>query len=400
MTITRLLLPATTIGLLLLAAGPNPQAASADGDITAQLAAINGVGPKGQGHQQAMRAWSQLSKAPASDLPTILAGVKEDAPLATNWIRAAVEAIVARATAAGETIPVKALTVFVNDTQHAPRARRLAFEIIHRADESAAKQLIRTFLDDPSLELRRLAVAQQLAIAAQLPKEKPASKKALAAVYRRALTAARDLDQIKEATARLRELGEPVDLPQHFGWVMNWKLIGPFDHAEGSGWDVAYPPEKRIDLAAKYEGKDGKPLTWIDHATEDDYGVVDLNKALGKHKGAIAYAYAEFVSPEPRDVEIRLGCINGNKVWLNGKLLTANHVYHSGMSIDQYRAPGRLKKGLNTILVKVAQNEQTENWAQRWQFQLRVSDKYGAAVLAENRGQRVRGEVMSKKDSD
>jgi hypothetical protein len=44
-----------------------------------------------------------------------------------------------------------------------------------------------------------------------------------------------------------------------------------------------------------------------------------------------------------------------------------------------------LQAGKNVILVKVCQNEQTESWAQRWEFQLRVCDSIGAAILAPNR---------------
>ena len=81
-------------------------------------------------------------------------------------------------------------------------------------------------------------------------------------------------------------------------------------------------------------------------------------------------------------MDIRLGCINAHKVWINGQLLTANQVYHSGMEIDQYQASCQLKQGKNTILVKICQNEQTESWAQRWQFQLRVCDKTGTAIAS------------------
>ena len=70
-----------------------------------------------------------------------------------------------------------------------------------------------------------------------------------------------------------------------------------------------------------------------------------------------------------------------SQVWLNGELLTSNEVYHTNTSIDQYIGRGRLKKGGNAILVKICQNEQTEDWAQRWQFQLRVCDASGSAIL-------------------
>ena len=44
-----------------------------------------------------------------------------------------------------------------------------------------------------------------------------------------------------------------------------------------------------------------------------------------------------------------------------------------------------LFRSKNTILVKVCQNEQTEEWAQRWQIQLRVCDATGTAVLSADR---------------
>ena len=40
---------------------------------------------------------------------------------------------------------------------------------------------------------------------------------------------------------------------------------------------------------------------------------------LGKHKGAIAYARAEFLAGESREVEFRIGCQTGHKIWLNGE---------------------------------------------------------------------------------
>ena len=94
----------------------------------------------------------------------------------------------------------------------------------------------------------------------------------------------------------------------------------------------------------------------------------------------MAYAAAEFEMPKEREVDFRLGCINANKLWVNGELVTANEVYHAGMNPDQYNGSAKLKAGKNTILVKVCQNEQEEDWAQRWQFQLRVTDSLGGAV--------------------
>ena len=97
------------------------------------------------------------------------------------------------------------------------------------------------------------------------------------------------------------------------------------------------------------------------------------------------YLTTEFHSPTARSVEFRLGTPNAWKIWVNGKQLFGRDEYHRGMAIDQYRVRGELKPGANTILLKICQNEQTEEWAQRWQYQLRVCDSTGTAILSKNR---------------
>jgi hypothetical protein len=173
------------------------------------------------------------------------------------------------------------------------------------------------------------------------------------------------------------------------GFVLNWKVIGPFDNVADKGWNAAYPPETMIDLDGEYEGQQG-PIKWLQHATTDDYGKVDLTKALDKHKGAVAYAYAELHVDRPQPCDLRLGSPNATKVWLNGQLLSETHVYHASEAVDQYIAKGQLQAGKNAILLKICQNEQKEEWAQTWQFQLRVCDAIGTAI-GERVGERASG---------
>ena len=363
-------------------------------DVEALAAKLRSVGVKGEGHAEASPAWQAITKADADQLPAILAGMRGAGRLSENWFRAAVEAVAQRQLKQGGELPIAALEGFLADTSQAPRARRLAYELIAGVDSSAEQRLIPGLLHDPSLELRRDAVTLALKNAAQA--EAAGKKSAAVETYAKAFEAARELDQIKETSKKLRDYERPVDVPGHMGFVMDWHLIGPFDNTDKQGFDVAYPPEKQIDLAASYEGKVGQ-VKWKQHRTSDDFGIVDLNEIFERpkdgnnyqltkeHKGSIAYALSEFETDQPREIEIRLGCINANKIWLNGELLTANQVYHAGMEVDQYVARGRLKQGANQILVKVCQNEQEDSWAQRWQFQLRVCDELGTAVLAKNR---------------
>ena len=351
-------------------------------DVPALTRVVNAVGPEGAGHREAIAAWQQLARADAAQIPAILTGMDGSGKLSANWLRSVVEAIAQRQLANDGKLPQAKLEGFLADTTHAPSARRLAYELIRRVDPSAESRLIPALLNDPSPELRRDAVA--LALTEAKAAMNAENKQDAIAAYRKALTAARDMDQIDEAAKQLRELGETVDLPTHFGFIRQWKLVGPFDNTDMGGHDVAYAPESSPDPATEYEGKEGV-VRWFDGKTDDEYGNVDLNKVVGKLKGAIVYAYAEFFVDEERDAEFRLGCTNANKLWLNGQLLFANEVYHTGFFIDQYIGKGRLKQGKNIILLKISQNEQEEKWAQNWQLQFRVCDQYGTAILSSPR---------------
>ncbi|MGY8767998.1 MAG: hypothetical protein ACKVH8_06120, partial [Pirellulales bacterium] len=97
------------------------------------------------------------------------------------------------------------------------------------------------------------------------------------------------------------------------------------------------------------------------------------------------YGYTEFNSAAAIPVELRISSPNGLKVWLNGKLITEQEIYHAGTTFDQYIAQGKLNQGSNTILVKIVQNAQTESWTNVWKFQLRVCDSLGTAILASDR---------------
>lgn len=352
-------------------------------DLADLLRTIRALESEGRGNREAGEAWKELAKSKAEAIPGILAAFEGANPLAANYLRSAAETIAQRELEAGGALPVKELESFVRDTKRDARARRLAFELLAGVDPTASDRLIPGMLDDPSVEFRRDAVARlsdegKALLAAEKPDEaRPAFAKAFAA--------ARDDDQVQALKKQLEGLGEKVDLQRHFGFLNHWRLVAPFDNTAKKGLAVAYPPEKEVDLSAEYEGKEQKKIAWVEHTTDNEYGVVDLAKALGPFKGSVAYAFGEFESDEPLTVDFRLGTPNSWKLWLNGELVFGREEYHRGMSLDQYKMQGRLKRGRNAILLKICQNEQTEDWAQRWQFQLRVCDGTGTAILSAQR---------------
>ena len=377
---------AVCLALVLVAV--SSRAALADAKFDNLVAAVQAVGHKGEGNQAAAAAVAELSKATTNALPAILAAIDQANPLAANLLAGAVETICDRQLASGGKLPTAALEKYVLDTAHQARSRRLAYEMLLRADAGAADRLIPGLLNDVGLEFRRDAVARLLSAGEADAKAEKAD--AAKATFERALTAARDLDQVKLLAEKLKQLGNPVDLPTHFGLVLEWQAIGPFDNTDMKGFDTVSPPEEAVDLTASYPGPpgpDGKPteLRWKPAYSTEDLGLVDLNKSLTKANDVVGYVACEFDVDKEQDVDLRLATVNANKIWLNGKLLAANEVYHAGNEFDQYVAAGHLKKGKNVILLKILQNKQAETWAQDWSFQFRVCDKIGTAVLAKNR---------------
>ena len=351
-------------------------------DLSEQLAKLNAVGPEGKGNLEAATAWNEITQGNAATILPILTAMDGASPLSMNWLRTAAEAILEKEKQAGSTLPSEELQAFLLNRENDPQARYLAYDFLSGINPDETAALVPDMVDDPSPPLRRVAVA---ALIAQGRSQLETPEKA-ATTLQAALDAARDVDQIDEIAKLLREdLQKSVDLPTQFGFLMRWHLIAPFDNTDREGFDRVYPPEEKVDLNAVHEGKDGKEVRWETYATSDDYGMVDFNQPFSPLKQVVGYAYTEFQSEGEQQVELRLGCKNAWKIWLNGELLFGRDEYHRGIRIDQYVLPVTLKPGRNTILVKACQNEQEQDWTVQWEFQLRVCDSTGAAVLSTDR---------------
>jgi hypothetical protein len=241
-------------------------------------------------------------------------------------------------------------------------------------------RLIPGLLLDPSPEFRRDAVA--LLISAAAAAEGPASVE----LYRKAFSGAVHEDQVKLISEALRKAGETVDISRHFGFVSSWMIAGPFDNRDEKGFAVAYAPEMEIassgpDLSREYEGMDARKVSWQPIETADDFGVVDIAKQIENYKGSAMYATAVWTSGAEQTLQVRLGTPNAWKLWVNGKLVFEREEYHRSSQMDQYAVPISLQAGRNTIALKVCQNEQTQDWAQKYQYQLRICDATGAGLL-------------------
>jgi hypothetical protein len=351
-------------------------------DTTAEFSkaveALRSVGPEGKGNLAASAAWRDLAKGGSATILRLLRAMDGANDYSLNWFRAAVDALAEKGSNKGEALPLFDLGVFLTEANHHPRARRLAYELIQRLDAATASKLLPGLLNDSSLEIRRDAVDQIIAEAKAI--QSNSNSAGASVLLQQALAASRAPEQIDEISKLLEGLGQRVEPGAIFCFLTNWHVIGPFNNASNSGYNFSYPPEEKIDLAAEYDGLAGR-ARWRPYSTTNQFGLVDMNRNFGKLKSVVAYAVADFVSERPQPVELRFGGLNSWKVWLNGKYLFGRDEYHLNSEIDQYRMPAQLEAGHNTILVKVCQNAQTDDWAEEWEFQLRVTDVLGTPIL-------------------
>ncbi len=319
----------------------------------------------------ATNAMKQLGKANDVTLIQSLAAMKGATPVGRNWLSGLANTLY-RKSGKSQTEELKK---FLSDQNQDGEARYIVFQWLTASNDALRTELLVNMDQDSSPELRFLAIEETM------------KSKMGARPLSSLLDSARHPSQVVSIIEKLKELGVAVDQSKQLGFLTHWRLIGPFDHVGTLNFDKEFPVETdwaKGVLKEKYEGKK-ETVQWKDELTAAPDGMVDLAVIYSNEKGCIIYAATEFDSVDERDAEVRLGCINGNKLWINGKLVLSNEVYHTGSQIDQYAEPIRLKAGKNQILLKLCQNEQKDSWAQVFQFQLRICDSTGKAILTKGR---------------
>jgi hypothetical protein len=349
--------------------------------IEQAIESLRNIGKEGKGFSKAIPAAKQLRQTSSAKISLLLDAMADTNPVAENWLRGIIFDVARKSSQ-----PMAAnLQSYAMDQSNNPTGRGLAMELLQKQAPQTANRLITDCLNDPSLPLREMAVEQAIQRAQQLAQDQPQDA---IADYRVSLSAARHPKQLTRIIEALGELGEEVNTADAFVLLTNWQSLAPLNNVGGVGFNKQYAPEKEfetagiIDLRAKHTGKHSD-VNWQPISGSLDLGEVDLADAYNKEKGAVGYLFAEFESDLDRPAQARLGCINANKIWINGKLVMQNEVYHAGSMIDQYISDFPLKKGTNRILLKICQNEQEESWAQDWKFQFRITDPSGKGLASQ-----------------
>ena len=92
---------------------------------------------------------------------------------------------------------------------------------------------------------------------------------------------------------------------------------------------------------------------------------VDLDAALGRTDGALAYAYTTFDATSAMAAVLSIGSNDGCRVWLNGEPVF-DHASARGLVLDADQIPVLLRQGTNHLLLKV------EDQGNAWGFACRI----------------------------
>jgi HEAT repeat protein len=160
----------------------------------------------------------------------------------------------------------------------------------------------------------------------------------------------------KEASAIIRLVEKFED------YIMAWQVSGPYSKPFANTFETAFGPEKT----------DAEDVLWkilpISRIGARPW-MFDLQATLGGQYKA-GYVRTWVHSDEEQAARLEFGTDDGNKVWLNGKLVHANSA--DGEAVPgEYKVGVTLQKGWNVLLLKITQDTGP------WQFCLAIRKPNG-----------------------
>ena len=165
-------------------------------------------------------------------------------------------------------------------------------------------------------------------------------------------------------------------------FLKQFYVIGPFgDGSYRRVTEVAFPPERVIDLSAGYIGKRREAVYWKqspwqapvpDHERRD-VRTINLSASLKRMPAAAGYAFSQIYVPHAVEAKLLLGSEGGVVIWLNGIEIFRDPYLKSNQP-DAVTVMTRLRAGWNHVLVKSIDE------GSYWGFCLRLVGKDGTPI--------------------
>lgn len=155
-------------------------------------------------------------------------------------------------------------------------------------------------------------------------------------------------------------------------YIRDWLILGkiPFNYnlsfdkdffEDHGGEDKILP---RDGMVLPLENK--KSIKWIKYRSHLD--LINFNKVFEPSNNVVGYAFTTIDSPAEQRAVLAIGSDDGIKLWLNGKLVHIKNKIRASKR-DNDKVEVKLRKGKNTILIKLTQKKKN------WSFYLRILNK-------------------------
>ncbi len=133
-------------------------------------------------------------------------------------------------------------------------------------------------------------------------------------------------------------------------YLTDWEVAGPYaekDKNYAQLFDVAFDPEKPNTQVQWRK----MPVSKYDQHP----AYLDLLKELDGGEQKVAYLRTQIEAEDAKPVTLEIFSDDGVKAWLNGKVIHANNVARP-IAAEPDRVNATLNKGVNTLMLKVTQN--------------------------------------------
>lgn len=232
-----------------------------------------------------------------------------------------------------------------------PEEQKLILACLAKSADPGATKLVEPLLADDKVKAE--AELAMLGIINNMMGSTPDEAKAAAQTLR---NKSNNETIKKEAAAIIRLVKKFED------YIMAWQVSGPYSKPFAVPYDTAFGPEQT----------DAEDVLWkilsISKTGERPW-MFDLQKALGGQKKA-GYVRTWVHSEQEQAARLDFGIDDGNKLWLNGKLVHANSEGNAAVP-GEHKVDVKLQKGWNVLLLKVTQGTGP------WQFCLAIRKPNG-----------------------
>ena len=246
---------------------------------------------------------------------------------------------------------LKAYGELLSSSQRAEDRKVVLAGLANVADPAALK-LVEPLL--ASSQVQAEAELAMLGIATSLMGSAPAEAKAVATN----LQAGSKNEATRERAAQILRQADKVE-----DFITVWQVCGPYTEADQGGplFATAFAPEWASSKIAWRPLPTGTQVKrpWM----------LDLLAAIGGDR-RVAYARTFVYSEKAQPARIEFGTDDGNKLWLNGKLV--HQANRGGAAVPgEFKPPVELRQGWNALVLKVIQDTGP------WEFCLRLRTPAG-----------------------